>query len=625
VCATRQCDGEQRAQSDRNAPHELHAVFLLPRSAPPPGGGHRGLSGVTRQGDKPRNRVTPIDVPGFPSANCFPERLRRDKMSLVRRKGSERRLLVFETAVILPTLVGGVLLVRATIDYFTWEKVGVLVLWAAAVSVVELIPVPAWRGIHLSLGFPLLIALAIVQPPVAAGVTAFVGSTDPREFRREVTLLRAIFNRSQVALSVLAASAVFHAFAFIGKEASPGSPAIPGSPAWLLVLAAMVAAIADYLVNSTMVTLFTSLRVGLPPLQVLKELRIGSVSEFLISYLGLGLLGLTMAKFAVSSVGVWALPAFMAPLLLARQMFFRSQALEEAHKELQTREQVLRSLSNAMAEERADERLQIAGYLHDDLAQVLFRLSIQVDVARKLLEKGQTEDVATQLDKIRHSKQETSDRIRALIRDLHRSPLGAKGLAEALESFTEEVGRDSSIRFHRDVENIDLPAPIALLVYHIAREGVMNALKHAQPRDVWITVREEDDDIVLSLKDNGVGFDTDAPGPEGHFGMAMMRERAQVGGGRFEVESTPGEGTTITVRFPRSLLQQDSPPEPIGGGAAGPGPTPLDPPEGGRGRPGPPPPAPPDGRRVGPQEDASPDTPGRSEPAAGDSRPTVRA
>ena len=189
----------------------------------------------------------------------------------------------------------------------------------------------------------------------------------------------------------------------------------------------MLAAIADYLVNSTMVTLFTSLRVGLPPLQVLKELRIGSVSEFLVSYLGLGLLGLTMAKFAVSEVGLWALPAFLAPLLLARQMFFRSQALEEAHKELQEREQVLRALSNAMAEERADERLQIAGYLHDDLAQVLFRLSIQVDVARKLLEKGQTDDVGAQLDKIRESKQETSDRIRALIRDLHRSPLGREG------------------------------------------------------------------------------------------------------------------------------------------------------------------------------------------------------
>ena len=121
-------------------------------------------------------------------------------------------------------------------------------------------------------------------------------------------------------------------------------------------------------------------------------------------------------------------------------MFLRSQALEEAHKELKDREQVLRTLSNAMAEERADERQQIAAYLHDDLAQVLFRLSIQVDVARKLLDKGDLVETGEQLEKIRESKQDTSDRIRALIRHLHRSPLGAKGLAEALESFTDEVG-----------------------------------------------------------------------------------------------------------------------------------------------------------------------------------------
>src|SRR5204863_4637680 len=55
----------------------------------------------------------------------------------------------------------------------------------------------------------------------------------------------------------------------------------------------------------------------------------------------------------------------------------------------------------------------------------------------------------------------SSDRIRALIRDLHRSPLGAKGLSESLESFTDEVGRDSGISFHLEIEDIDLPAPIA--------------------------------------------------------------------------------------------------------------------------------------------------------------------
>ena len=369
--------------------------------------------------------------------------------------------------------------------------------------------------------------VAILYPAGAAGAIALIGALDPREFRREVSLGAALYNRSQVALSVVAASAVFHIF---------HDPTLPLNKARIVVVvgAAALAALADYAVNASLVTLYMSTKLGISAADMFKQLTIGNVRDFLISYLGLGILGLTLAVF-YQEVGLWSLPAVLAPLIFARQMFFRSQALEEAHVELTEREEILRELSNTMAEERADERLQIAGYLHDDLAQVLFRLSLQVDIARKLLDKGDVDDVRMQLDKIRESKQETSDRIRALIRDLHRSPLGARGLAESLESFTDEVGRDSDIRFHRDVQDIELPAPIALLVFHIAREGIMNAVKHADPTDVSVSVTEQGEDIVLQLDDNGSGFDAGAPGPEGHYGMAMMRERAKVGGGSFDV------------------------------------------------------------------------------------------
>jgi signal transduction histidine kinase len=323
---------------------------------------------------------------------------------------------------------------------------------------------------------------------------------------------------------------------------------------------ALLAILVDYVINIGLVTAGASLVYRVKPFTVAKEL-LGRGQEFLVSYVGLGIAGTVLAKlYAIPEVGIISVVTVLAPLLFARQMFLRSQALEEAHKELLERELVLRQLSNTIAEERADERLQIAGYLHDDLAQVLFRLSIQVDVARKFLDKGDLPQVGSQLEKIRQSKQDTSDRIRALIRDLHRSPLGAKGLAESLESFTDEVGRESNVRFHRDVQDIDLPAPIALLVFHIAREGVMNALKHAHASDMWISVNEVDDQIELQLRDNGVGFDTSAPGPEGHFGMAMMRERAKVGGGTIQLESAPGEGATITVRFPIALLQLEPSP-----------------------------------------------------------------
>lgn len=463
-------------------------------------------------------------------------------------RNQDRLLLLVSVCLFLATLaIIGAFLLRSPIPFNPeW------LIWSVLIAGIEFLPVPAWRGLTISVGFPVLIMVAILYPAGGAGAIALIGALDPREFRREVSLGAALYNRSQVALSVVAASAVFHIF---------HDPTLPLNKSRIVVVvgAAALAALADYAVNASLVTLYMSTKLGISAADMFKQLTIGNVRDFLISYLGLGILGLTLAVF-YQEVGLWSLPAVLAPLIFARQMFFRSQALEEAHIELTEREEILRELSNTMAEERADERLQIAGYLHDDLAQVLFRLSLQVDIARKLLDKGDVDDVRMQLEKIRESKQETSDRIRALIRDLHRSPLGARGLAESLESFTDEVGRDSHIRFHRDVQDIELPAPIALLVFHIAREGIMNAVKHADPTDVSVSVTEQGEDIVLQLDDNGSGFDAGAPGPEGHYGMAMMRERAKVGGGSFHVRSAVGEGTTITVRFPIALLQRDAQP-----------------------------------------------------------------
>jgi signal transduction histidine kinase len=494
---------------------------------------------------------------------------------------SRRRtaLVAFELLVVIPTLLGGALLARENAGSFQTQ----VLVWIALVAIAELLPVPTFTGrFQLAMGFPILMMAAFYYEPIVAATIALFGSFDPRELRREIGPIHALFNRCQVALSVFAASLVFHSLAEIRSEVL------------VAVGAAVLAAIADYLVNACLVTSYTCIRTGLAPNKVVRELKIGNPTEFLVSYVGLGVLGLVLAIF-YDTLQWWSVIAVVAPLLFARQMFLRTLSLEEAHKELQEREQVLRSLSNAMAEERADERQKIAAYLHDDLAQVLFRLSIQVDVARKLLDKGEIPETAEQLEKIKESKQDTSDRIRALIRQLHRSPLGAQGLAEALVSFTDDVGRDSGVTFHHHVEDVQMPGPIALLIYKIAGEGVMNALKHARATDIWITVSEQGEDLELQLRDNGRGFDTSAPGPEGHFGMAMMRERAQVGGGRFEVQSTPDQGTTITVAFPTSLLQQD--PQPSTSGA--------------------------DPAADTPPAHASPGTSGPTEPVADGSRGTV--
>jgi signal transduction histidine kinase len=461
-------------------------------------------------------------------------------------------LIGFELAVVCPTLVTLSVAIarhRADLAFDEWAKLIALVL---IVALVELIPVPMWRGTHISMGFPLLMVVAFLFPSGIAASAAFLAASDPRELRREVGLLRALFNRCQVALAVGAASIIFRAFASVETSSTVE-----------LLGAASLAAVADYVVNATLVTFGASFLYRMHPLRVVRQLRVGRLSEFVISYLGLAVFGVILAKIlSIPEIEFWTLPVFVIPLLLARQMFFRSKALEEAHRELQDREHVLRALSNRMAEERQDERMQIASFLHDDLAQLLFRLSIQVDVARRHASSGKVDEVEKLLGEIKDTKNRTSDRIRALIRDLHRSPLGRAGLAEALQSFIADANRDFDVHFHADIDEVELPAPIALLMYHIAREAIMNSLKHANANNMWITVKQQGDEVEMVLRDDGKGFDVDAPEPEGHYGLTMMRERATVGGGTFEMSSKPGSGSTIKVRFPTLWLQPDAPQAP---------------------------------------------------------------
>src|SRR4029450_8138954 len=75
--------------------------------------------------------------------------------------------------------------------------------------------------------------------------------------------------------------------------------------------------------------------------------------------------------------------------------------------------------------------------------------------------------------------------------------------------------------------------------------------------NIWVAVEQKGDEVGMPLRDAGVGFDGEAPGPEGHYGMTMMRERATVGGGTLAIQSASSEGTTITVRFPTSWLQEE--------------------------------------------------------------------
>jgi signal transduction histidine kinase len=137
--------------------------------------------------------------------------------------------------------------------------------------------------------------------------------------------------------------------------------------------------------------------------------------------------------------------------------------------------------------------------------------------------------------------------VRDQLRHLIASPFN---LAEALRSFVDDVENDANARLHVAVTDSQLSKAIALLMYHIAREGVMNALQHAASRDVRISIVQRRGEVLLTIRDHGVGFDSRMLEYSRDTGLGMMRERVQVGGGVLEIESLPPAGTTVRVTFP---------------------------------------------------------------------------
>jgi signal transduction histidine kinase len=417
-----------------------------------------------------------------------------------------------------------------------------IVFWTVTTALVEMLPVPIWKSLQVGTGFPLFTAVAFIYPPPVAAIVAFFGSSDPREFRRQVRVLRALFNRAQLALALFSASTVFHLFQPSLRHLS-----------WRLGLAVPLSVLCFYLVNVTLVSTALALEHRVDFLSVFRKMRIGNPAEFLVSYFGLGLLGVIVANLYLS-VGWWAVAAFVMPLLLARQMFFRTRALEHATNELKDREAVLRALSNRMAEERQDERKAIAGYLHDDLAQVLYRMALHLDISEKHLEMGDEENAREEIAALRSSRDRAMELIRALIKDLHRSPLGRAGLKEALNSFAYETERDTGVQAKTALDPVEMAPPVQLLCYHVAREAVNNAIKHAEASTITIRLERTADGARLTVADDGKGFDAEAGSPEGHYGLTMMKERAQVAGGEFTIRSTAGEGTTVIADFPTSWM-----------------------------------------------------------------------
>jgi signal transduction histidine kinase len=210
---------------------------------------------------------------------------------------------------------------------------------------------------------------------------------------------------------------------------------------------------------------------------------------------------------------------------------------------LELSERVGRKAVQSLLEGQELERKRLARELHDETGQALASILLGL---KSLEQQVGPEPVA----RIRELVGSALDDVRRLTVELRPPALDDFGLQAALERLTSLVGARSGIEIQLSVRSaVGLPPDQETAIYRIVQEALTNIVKHAKATSVSIIVMASGESVRLVIEDDGDGFDPSTV-REGALGLVGIRERVAILGGRFELESAPGDGTTIVVELP---------------------------------------------------------------------------
>ena len=271
------------------------------------------------------------------------------------------------------------------------------------------------------------------------------------------------------------------------------------------------------------------------------------------------------------ALGRFGVALLSAISLLALFFYLRqSQALKLQQLELQRVVQLERDrleaevtkrtaelieLAQHLQTAREDERQRLARNLHDELGSLL--TSAKLDAARIKSRLASTAPEALEL--LAHLVGTLNSCIalgRSIIEDLRPSSLSNLGLVAALEILAREYAAQSGVAVHCQLEPVALRPSAELVVYRLVQEAITNITKYAQARNVWIELGTHTGQVEVSVRDDGVGFDT-LRKPSSAYGLVGMRFRVGAEGGSLHLHSRPGQGTQILARLPQHSATAD--------------------------------------------------------------------
>jgi signal transduction histidine kinase len=198
------------------------------------------------------------------------------------------------------------------------------------------------------------------------------------------------------------------------------------------------------------------------------------------------------------------------------------------------------------------ERSRIARELHDDFGQQLALLASRLDAVGRS-HKLSRNLMLTGLAEARKGLQDLAKSVHNLSHELHPGKLKLLGLGPTLDGLCRNISTESGVhvRFESMGLSADVPEDSALCIFRVAQEALQNAVKHSAARNIEARVVATPSGLTLRINDDGTGFDSTRPRPEG-LGLLTMRERVELMGGKLTIETGHGNGTTIEAWVPLS-------------------------------------------------------------------------
>jgi signal transduction histidine kinase len=198
------------------------------------------------------------------------------------------------------------------------------------------------------------------------------------------------------------------------------------------------------------------------------------------------------------------------------------------------------------------ERQRLSRELHDGIGQQLIAITLRLESL--LYQEGK--DIGTSIKELKKYFDQIIDEVRRISNNLMPSVLELFSIPIAFRNLFSETEEHSGLRIHFEAKGYfdDLDKKLKTYIYRLTQEALTNIVKHAEAREVWVTLNRNPDNLALVIRDNGRGFIPDTASRDGGNGIHNMRERVSLLHGQIGISSVPGKGTTITVNVPIIII-----------------------------------------------------------------------